>query len=232
LTYLTTLDHDKHEALVAADPATERGVVVARSVVASDAPLTARLEQTADDAFGDPDAVVGGGVVVGARSEHAPGRGWRRDRLLRLCGQPPALTWLGYANGGTPLDVRAEWHETAVPSVIPQMRNAVARFAVAAGVLDPPLADVRLAVTEAVTNVVVHSYRRDPAPGLIEIVVTYDVGELRIVVGDRGHGLVPRHDSPGLGLGLGLMAEVSDRFEIRNREPSGTEVHMSFILPQ
>jgi acetyltransferase len=43
LTYLTTLDHHQHEALAAVDPATGRGVAVARYVLAEDAPVTAEV---------------------------------------------------------------------------------------------------------------------------------------------------------------------------------------------
>jgi acetyltransferase len=43
LTYLTTVDHEQHEALAAVDPGTGRGVAVARYILVSDAPLTAEV---------------------------------------------------------------------------------------------------------------------------------------------------------------------------------------------
>ena len=43
LTYLTTLDHDRHEALAAVDPTNGRGVAVARYVVVDDTPSTAEV---------------------------------------------------------------------------------------------------------------------------------------------------------------------------------------------
>src|SRR5215213_3300034 len=43
LTYLTTLDHDQHEALAAVDPGTGRGVAVARYVLVGDTPPTAEV---------------------------------------------------------------------------------------------------------------------------------------------------------------------------------------------
>jgi GNAT superfamily N-acetyltransferase len=43
LAYLTTLDHDQHEALAAVDPDTGRGVAVARYVLVGDTPPTAEV---------------------------------------------------------------------------------------------------------------------------------------------------------------------------------------------
>jgi hypothetical protein len=52
-------------------------------------------------------------------------------------------------------------------------------------------------------------------------------GELVIDIVDDGEGMHPRADSPGLGLGLSLMATVSDRLEILQGEP-GTKVRLAF----
>ena len=45
---------------------------------------------------------------------------------------------------------------------------------------------------------------------------------------DEGSGLAPRVDSPGLGLGLGLIAQVADSADVRAPETGGTEVIMRF----
>ncbi len=45
---------------------------------------------------------------------------------------------------------------------------------------------------------------------------------------DEGSGLAPRVDSPGLGLGLGLIAQVADSADVRAPEDGGTEVVMRF----
>ncbi len=118
----------------------------------------------------------------------------------------------------------------ATPVAVTELRAAVANFSGAVGVLDPPLADVKLAVSEAVTNAVMHSYREDPAPGPVEVSICRDGDELRIVVIDEGLGYGPRADSPGMGLGMGLIAILTNRVEIRKREPRGTEIHMCFSL--
>ena len=51
LTYLTTPDHRRHEALIAADPATGDGVGVARYVVVAGEPPTAEIAVTVADAW-------------------------------------------------------------------------------------------------------------------------------------------------------------------------------------
>jgi anti-sigma regulatory factor (Ser/Thr protein kinase) len=42
--------------------------------------------------------------------------------------------------------------------------------------------------------------------------------------------LIPRLDSPGLGLGLPILAKVADEVSLRSRERGGTEVAMRFSL--
>jgi len=89
---------------------------------------------------------------------------------------------------------------------------------------------VRLAVSEAVTNAVIHAYRDNDSEGDLSVRAGVESGELVVVVADRGVGLAPRRDSPGLGLGMPLMASVTSRFRVVSRG-AGTEVHMAFPLP-
>jgi len=84
---------------------------------------------------------------------------------------------------------------------------------------------VRLAASEAASNAVVHAYREQA--GELRIRARVDDGELHLVIADEGSGLAPRTDSPGLGLGLPIMAHVTDRFEIVSG-PDGTEIHLAF----
>lgn len=92
------------------------------------------------------------------------------------------------------------------------------------------LNDIALAVTEAATNAVLHAYRDDAQPGIVVIEVDREVACLCICVRDEGSGLAPRVDSPGLGLGLGLIAQVADSADVRAPESGGTEVVMRFNL--
>ena len=87
---------------------------------------------------------------------------------------------------------------------------------------------MRLAVSEAMTNSVLHAYRGEP--GQIHVNAAIVSGELWILVSDDGCGLEPRADRPGLGLGLGLISQVSDDFAIVSRASGGTEVRIRFNI--
>jgi serine/threonine-protein kinase RsbW len=116
----------------------------------------------------------------------------------------------------------------AVPSAVPLARRAVAEFAEAAGVAGEELENVRLAVSEAITNVVVHAYRG--GKGMIHVSAAVASGELWVLVGDDGAGLHAREDSPGLGVGLALIADISEDFAVVNRSSGGTELRMRFLI--
>lgn len=117
---------------------------------------------------------------------------------------------------GTPLGVR-------------MARQEIAALAADCGMDSAGLADVRLAVTEAATNAVMHAY----ADGEGELTLTAVVqrGELEIVVGDAGTGFRDRSDSPGLGVGLSIIASVAERLKIVSSPSGGTQIHMAFPCP-
>jgi len=91
------------------------------------------------------------------------------------------------------------------------------------------LSNIRLAVTEACTNVVVHAYP-DEHEGLLEVAATLQAGKLEVVVRDEGPGIRPRPDSPGLGLGLPLIASLTESVQLGRDEDERTEVRMTFPL--
>lgn len=91
------------------------------------------------------------------------------------------------------------------------------------------LADIRLAVTEACTNVVVHAYP-DGREGPMEVLATLLGDELTVVVRDEGRGIGPRPDSPGLGLGLPLIASLTESVQLGRDNEEHTEVRMTFSL--
>ena len=92
------------------------------------------------------------------------------------------------------------------------------------------LSDIALAVTEATTNVVLHAYRDREQPGSVTIEAHRNSDHVCLLVRDEGTGLTPRVDSPGLGLGLGLIAQVADSADVRTPETGGTEVLMRFSV--
>ena len=101
------------------------------------------------------------------------------------------------------------------------------------GAGETALLQIKLAVSEAATNAVLHAYRdRETAQaGDVRVVVRPgDEGNLDVHLRDRGIGLSPRADSPGMGLGLGLMAHETECFEVRAAPDGGTEVVLRFQL--
>jgi len=91
--------------------------------------------------------------------------------------------------------------------------------------------DLRLAVSEAVTNAVVHAFRSRPrAEGQITVSLTVRAPELKLVVRDNGDGMAPRDDSPGLGLGLPLISSLAHQMDHRRPAEGGTELWMCFRL--
>lgn len=128
-------------------------------------------------------------------------------------------------------EVQLELVVPAVAENIPLVRHAVAGFLEGHGVAGEPVADMLLAVTEACTNVVQHAYRDGEGAGdQIEVGAERSDGLVTITVRDHGGGFAPRIDSPGLGLGLPVIAALTETVEIRPAPPSGTEVVMTFAL--
>jgi anti-sigma regulatory factor (Ser/Thr protein kinase) len=120
----------------------------------------------------------------------------------------------------------------AVADEVATVRHAVTAAAAAEGIDGRPRQDIALAVSEACSNVVMHAYRGDPAPGQLAVDAYRDNGEFFVIVCDEGIGMAPRTDSPGLGLGLGLIAGLSKRLEIGSQEPAGATVTMVFGAPE
>ena len=120
------------------------------------------------------------------------------------------------------------WTWPAVDGSVPLAREVVTGYLSSAGTPDPPLGDIRLALSEAVTNVVLHAYLAASAPGDVRVRVEFDDGEIHVDVEDDGRGLRPRLDSPGLGLGLPLIATLAERMEAHDSTAGGTRLAMSF----
>jgi serine/threonine-protein kinase RsbW len=114
------------------------------------------------------------------------------------------------------------------PRAVGILRRKLAAMAKDCGMDAAAIADVRLAVTEAATNAVIHAYRE--AEGDLTVTAAVQDGKLAIVISDSGPGLVERHDSPGLGVGLSVIASVAERMRIVSNT-GGTEIHMAFPCP-
>ena len=118
----------------------------------------------------------------------------------------------------------------AVAENVAPLRHAVVELARAAGAAEDIQTDLALAVGEACANVVVHAYPPGDT-GVLVIHAEVSDEHIHIAVIDQGQGMTPRPDSPGLGLGLPLIANLSDQLEIHDGPDGvGTELRMSFPL--
>jgi anti-sigma regulatory factor (Ser/Thr protein kinase) len=114
----------------------------------------------------------------------------------------------------------------ARPENVAVVRHVIGALADALALPPPLIEDVRLAVTEACTNVVRHAYERD---GTIDVVVRARGDALEVAVADEGRGIGPSPDTAGPGLGLPLIAALADNLEIERDRGSGSRLVMRFL---
>jgi serine/threonine-protein kinase RsbW len=127
-------------------------------------------------------------------------------------------------------DAHAEWELPAEPNTVGAIRSGVREFARERGGTSALLIDLALAVTEAVTNSVVHAFI-DREPGIVRTRIQAAPNELVVVVTDNGRGMQPRADSPGLGLGLPTIAALTTAMDMHAPPGGGTVVTMTFEAP-
>jgi anti-sigma regulatory factor (Ser/Thr protein kinase) len=115
------------------------------------------------------------------------------------------------------------------------VRQAVSGLGEAVSLPDERLADLKTIVTEACNNVVLHAYP-DGEEGPLEVSASIADDQIQVVISDQGQGFTPRADSDdeSLGLGLPLIAALSDTFEISGGAGQGTRtsVRLAFEAPQ
>jgi len=96
---------------------------------------------------------------------------------------------------------------------------------------DETLADLKLALTEACTNSVLHAYR-DNGPGTVEIVFELDPDRLSVEVVDEGGGFSvadqPERGGPGeSGLGIAIIKALADDFEVTEGAEGGSRLRFA-----
>lgn len=126
---------------------------------------------------------------------------------------------------------RLEQRLPARPENITALRRSVVQYAADGGVSERRREDVALAVSEALSNVVVHAYDGHDEPGDVWVDAWIHRNALQVSVCDDGNGMTRRSPSPGLGLGLALIGTVADALRIENEDASpGVRVRMTFSL--
>ncbi len=140
---------------------------------------------------------------------------------------------------------RAEKIQNSVKCVFPakSVNEGLARMITAsfASQADPPvsvLAELKTAVSEAVTNCIVHAYRDKEDKGACPIFYAASLNEkgvLRIVIRDQGAGIAdvalartPLYttdaESERSGMGFTVMESFTDRMRVTSRLGKGTTV--------
>jgi stage II sporulation protein AB (anti-sigma F factor) len=119
--------------------------------------------------------------------------------------------------------------ELSLPSAPGSARTARAAVADALaelGIEENVADDVRLCVSEAVTNAVRHAYRS--ACGTVDVTVfDHDPGVV-VVVRDFGSGLMGGYRNGATGFGLALIDAMTDACAVSSVSGVGTEVSMAF----
>ena len=115
----------------------------------------------------------------------------------------------------------------ARPENVAVVRHVLGAFAEALHLPVDVIEDMRLAITEACTNVVRHAYDGGE-PGPLEVVIRPEGDVIDVLVTDRGRGIGPSPDTAGPGLGLPLIAALADSLEIEHAPSAGSRLAMSF----
>ena len=135
-------------------------------------------------------------------------------------------------------------NEMKIEFISKSSNEAFARIAVAAfaSQLDPTieeLADIKTAVSEAVTNCIIHGY--DKKQGIVKIVSKLKENEIIIEISDKGKGIENIDEAkeplyttkPNLersGMGFTIMESFMDKMEVESILGLGTKVTMSKII--
>ena len=104
------------------------------------------------------------------------------------------------------------------------------------------LADLRTAVSEAVTNAIVHAYPDRLGPVTLTVKL-FENGKIQVQVKDKGRGIPdvakamePLFTTGGeerSGLGFSVMESFTDRLRVRSAPDKGTTVTMEkYIVPR
>ena len=162
------------------------------------------------------------------------GAGWKAAAAARPDRHPPNVedvspggAEMASAEPAGPGETRWAW--PAMAGSVSPARGQVVAYATDLGIRGPLLDDIRLAVSEACTNVVVHAYV-GAEPGAFTVTAHRQWPDLIVAVRDHGSGTHPRPDSPGMGLGLPLMATLCRGLEITTPANGGTKVVMRFAI--
>lgn len=118
------------------------------------------------------------------------------------------------------------WEIPPDPRHLGAVRRQVTTFAAHAGVPADVLSDVQVAVSDAVTNAILHADARDAVTVQAE-----EAGDALVVrVCDGGRGTAEQPICPVLGPRLSMIAALAQVFGVRRCDGGATELSMHFEL--
>ena len=115
-------------------------------------------------------------------------------------------------------------------------RVVAAAFASSLNPTAPELAEIKTAVSEAVTNAIIHGYEN--SVGMVRLEGKIDGRTVEFTVSDEGWGIADvekareplftgKPDAERSGMGFSIMESFMDRVEVKSRLGEGTQVKMS-----
>lgn len=115
-------------------------------------------------------------------------------------------------------------------------RIAAAAFAAMLNPTAPELAEIKTAVSEAVTNAIIHGYEN--SVGMVRLEGKIHGRTVEFTVSDEGWGIADvekareplytgKPDAERSGMGFSIMESFMDRVEVKSRLGEGTTVKMS-----
>lgn len=120
-------------------------------------------------------------------------------------------------------------------------RSVVSAFATQLDPLVSQLADIKAAVSEAVTNCIVHAYSESDKAGKITITAKISDDCIYIKIKDSGCGIedikqameplfTTKADEERSGLGFAVMESCSDKVRVSSKKGKGTTVTLTFSI--
>ncbi len=122
-------------------------------------------------------------------------------------------------------------------------RSVVSSFAAQLDPLVTQLADIKAAVSEAVTNCIVHAYCDSDEAGKITITAKSSERHIYIKIKDNGCGIedvkqamtplfTTKAEEERSGLGFAVMESCCDKIRVTSKKGKGTTVTLTFIIRQ
>ncbi len=123
----------------------------------------------------------------------------------------------------------------SIPENVALARVTTATFAAQLDFTLNDLEDIKVAVSEAISNAIIHGYENRPAETVRMIITLYE-GALEIIIEDEGKGIAdidqalqPAYttEPERMGLGFVFMQSLMDEFSVKSELGKGTRVTLA-----